>query len=197
MIKVGITGGIGSGKTIVCQIFKKLGVPVFDADSVAKNLLNTNSVIKEQLIYIFGNNIYNNDAQLIKKELSKIIFKDKSALKKVNSIVHPVVNQEYMKWVKIHKDSKYTIKEAAILIETGTYKNLDIIISVIAPVDIRIKRIIKREGVKEQDVINRMNNQINDEERIKKSDFVITNDEKELLIPQVLYIEKQILKNWI
>ncbi|MBT3207020.1 MAG: dephospho-CoA kinase [Bacteroidetes bacterium] len=189
-LKVGITGGIGSGKSIVCEIFKQLGIVVFQADLAAKQIINNNEQVKLELISKFGIEIYNDLGEINKTEFAKNIFNNQKNLQTVNSIIHPIVKLNFDEVAKKHNNKKYIIKEAAILFESGAYKELDKIITVSAPLEIRIKRVIERDNTERQLVIDRIKNQISEEERIEKSDFVIVNDEKNLLVPQILSIDK-------
>lgn len=191
MIKVGITGGIGTGKSMVCNIFSKLGIPVYVADTEAKILMNTNSAIKQQLLALFGKDIYNENDVLDRKKLSEIIFNDKIALAKVNAIVHPIVRKHFNKWADLQQ-SAYVIQEAAILFESGQNAYFDKIILVTAPYEIKIERVMKRDNISREKVIERMNNQLTDEEKIPKSDFIINNDNKSMVLPQVLEIHKKL-----
>ena len=190
MLKVGITGGIGSGKTLVCNMFSCLNVPIYNADFQAKEIINTNIYIKKELINIFGKNIYLKTGKIDKKKLSKIIFNNKQAIQQINKIIHPVVRTNYHKWLNKHKAQKYTIKEAAILFESGAYKELDKIITVYSPIDIKITRITIRDNIKQSEIIKKMNNQMSDKLKIKKADYVIFNNEKKLLLPQILKLHK-------
>ncbi len=188
MIKIGITGGIGSGKTTVCKIFLALNIPIYYADIEAKILINNNIEIRNSLITLFGNNIYMENGYIDKNKLSKYIFNDKHLLEKVNSIIHPIVRKNYNEWVVKNKTYKCTIKEAAILFESGAYKQVDKIISVVSPIEKRIERIMKRDNLDKEIILKKIENQMSDEEKIRKSDFVIYNNDNNLLIPQVLQI---------
>ena len=189
MLKVGITGGIGSGKSIVCEVFKHFGIPVYYADIEANNLIISDKNIKKQLIEHFGKKIYSRN-QLNKSRFSSIIFNDKKALQKVNSIIHPVVRQNFKDWIKKNKDKKYIIKEAALLFESGTYQDLDEIITISAPEHIKIKRIMNRDKTDKESVQKRIRNQISDTEKIRKSDHVIYNNGSQLILPQILSLHK-------
>ncbi len=192
MKKIGITGGIGSGKSVVCKIFNNLKVPVYNSDEIAKKILNSDEKIISTLKNNFGDNIYLDSNVLDKKKLSEIIFNDKLSLKKVNEIVHPVIKKHFQNWLKKRKkeNHKYIIKEAAILFESGTFRELDKIITVFSPENIRIKRLEIRDKVDVNTIRKKISNQISEEEKIKMSDFVIYNDDKNLLVPQVLKIHK-------
>jgi dephospho-CoA kinase len=185
MIKVGITGGIGSGKSLVCDIFRKLGVPVYVADDRAKMLMNSDAHIKNQLIERFGASVYKNGT-LDRAKLAGIIFEDKEAIGFVNALVHPAVGADFLAWCNARNDQKYVIEEAALLFESGGYKQLDTIITVLAPENMRIERVIHRDGATPEQVKNRMTNQMSDEEKATRSDMVIYNDEKHSLLEQVL-----------
>lgn len=191
MIKIGITGGIGSGKSIVCEVFGLLGVSVYHADSRAKILMNEDDIIKNQLIAKFGQNLYKND-QLDRTMLAGIIFEDKSAVEFVNSLVHPAVGNDFDKWCLKHGDELYVIEEAALHFESDAYKRMDIMITIFAPEDMRIKRVVMRNGVTPAQVRSRMNNQLSDEEKVKRSDYVIYNDDKNSVLEQVLKIHHKI-----
>jgi len=192
MLKVGITGGIGSGKTTVCKVFETLGVPVYYADLEAKKLQEQDAEVKGAILKEFGENILNASGSIDRAKLAAIVFNDKDKLQKLNNIVHPAVANHFNNWLTTNKTSKYTLQEAAILFESGVYKRVDKIISVIAPIDIRILRTAKRDNISEELVQQRMKNQISDEEKIKRSDFIIYNDEQQLLIPQVIRIHEQL-----
>lgn len=193
MLKVGLTGGIGSGKTTVAKIFEMLGIPVFDADSNAKQLMNTNALIKKELIAAFGKSIFNDD-ELNRKKLASIVFNDEQKLKLLNSIVHPETIKASEEWVK-QQQSKYVIKEAALLFESGSNKELDLVIGVIAPKEIRIERVIARDSTLKKEVELRISKQ-NDEEITKSlCDYLIINDDEHLVIPQVLALHEILLNN--
>ena len=191
MKKVGITGGIGSGKTTVCQIFKILGVPVFDSDTIAKVLINSDSEVKKNLVEAFGNDIYS-EKGLDREKMAGIIFTKKDALKKMNSIVHPAVRRAFSEWCFKHGNVPYVLQEAAILFESGAAKQLDKIITVYAPEEERIRRVAKRNNTGSGEVRKRIESQLPDEEKIKRSDFVVNNYADYLVIPQVLEIHNQL-----
>lgn len=191
IIVVGLTGGIGSGKSTVAKIFISLKVPVFNADLVSKSIVNNNKEVKQKIISIFGD-VYNKNG-LDNKKLATLVFNDTLKLEQLNKIIHPKVNKAFKDWLLLHKNAKIVIKEAAILIETGAYKKMDYTILVTSPKDLRIKRVIKRDQTNLESVLSRINNQMEDEEKIKFSDYVIVNDNRHLIIPQVLEIYKQII----
>ena len=188
MKKIGLTGGIGTGKTYVAKIFQKFGIPVFCADTNAKELLQTNTKLINQVRKEFGSNIYL-EGVLQSKELADIVFREKSMLVKLNKLVHPHVNHNFISWCS-NQESNLVIKEAAILFESNSNIDLDIIICVSAPLDIRIKRVKKRDGVSEEHVQRVINNQMLQSKKEKLSDFVIYNDEKKLILPQIIEILK-------
>lgn len=190
-IKVGITGGIGSGKSTICGIFKILGVPVFEADSVAKELLNSNSKIKQGLIRLFGDGIYIPGSGVDRKKLAEIIFNNDIQLLNVNELIHPEVRNEFYKWME-KQDSPYIIHEAAILFESGFYKMMDFTVLVTAPENDRIERVSKRDNLKPQLVRERIEKQWNDDEKRKLATLEICNDNNELIIPQVIKIDKNL-----
>ena len=193
-LKIGITGGIGSGKTIVCEIFKLLGIPVFQADFVAGKLINSDAVIRSELISRYGNDIYQTDRKVNREKLAGIIFNDDAELEKVNKIIHPFVRNEFMNWVK-NQEAEYVIHEAAILFESGFYKMMDAVILVTAPEEIRIERVIKRNGLTRENVLSRIAKQWPDSEKRKFATFELINDNKSLLIPQIIEIDNKIKIN--
>ena len=190
-LAIGITGGIGSGKSTVCKIFKLLGVPVFEADHIAKTLINSNSEIRNGLIQLFGKEIYTTDNKVNREMLANLIFSDDYLLKKVNHLVHPAVRNEFLNWMK-QKNSTYAIHEAAILFESGFYKMMDYTILVSAPENMRIDRVCTRENISLEMVRSRMEKQWTDEEKRKLAGVELVNDNKNLLIPQILEINKKI-----
>jgi len=191
-LSIGLTGGIGSGKSLVADFFKLLGIPVYISDVEAKNLMQTNSLIRESLIEAFGEIVYSDSGELNRSELAEIIFNNGDALKKVNSIVHPQVRSHYQEWLLKYLGVPYVIQESAILFDTGLYKNFDKIITVTADKEIRLKRVVERDSCSRESVLERMSKQISEQEKIEKSDFVIYNN-TELVIPQIITIHKQIL----
>lgn len=194
MITIGITGGIGSGKSTVCKIFKLLGIPVFEADAVAKELINSNSEIKTELIRLFGESIYTPNNGVDRKKLASIIFNDNIQLAKVNKLVHPVVRNEYANWVE-RQSTQYVIHEAAILFESGFYKMMDFTILVSAPENQRIERVIKRDETLETQVKERILKQWTDEQKRKLATIEIKNADDDLVIPQIIKIDNQIKKH--
>jgi len=171
---IGLTGGIGSGKTTIANYFQELGVPVYIADDGAKRVMQSKNILAE-VKAAFGGNIFDNDI-LNRAKLAQIVFNDKEQLAKLNAIVHPAVKLDFDDWVKEHKNNDYVMYEAAILFESGRYKDCDVIITVTAPEEVRIDRVIKRDKTTREEVLSRMKMQWNDEKRISKSNFVINNN---------------------
>jgi dephospho-CoA kinase len=193
MIKIGITGGIGSGKSTVCAVFELLAIPVYYADDEAKKILDADAV-RKSIIAVFGNDVLNGKGAVDRKKISSIVFNDKKKLEQLNSIIHPAVADHFTNWLKQHSSYKYIVKEAAILFESNAYKQVDQVITVVAPTELRIKRTMQRDAISKEQVEQRMNYQMSDEEKIKRSQFVIHNDEEQLLIPQILLIHEQLSK---
>ncbi|MCB0508382.1 MAG: dephospho-CoA kinase [Bacteroidetes bacterium] len=193
MLKVGITGGIGSGKTTVCKIFSTLGIPIYYADERAKELMVTNPTIIQSLKEIFGEDVYFENGKLNRPYLASKVFQDKQLLQQLNAVVHPAVFDDTAKWYQQHQDKPYTIYETAIMFESGSYKLLDKIITVFAPIEERISRIIKRDNISREEVLARIDKQLPEEIKIEKADFVIHNDLSEPLIIQVLEIHNKLL----
>lgn len=190
-LKVGITGGIGSGKSTVCRMFKLLGAPVFEADVVAKQLLQTHPKIRKGLIHLFGEGIYLDNGSVDRKKLADIIFNDDVQLAKMNELVHPVVRSEFHEWVK-QQNTPYVIHEAAILFESGFYKLMDFTILVSAPEEERIQRVVKRDGVSEQKVRERLVKQWTDAEKRKLADVEIINDNNNPVLPEIIQMDKKL-----
>lgn len=193
MLKVGITGGMGSGKSTVCKIFETLGIPVFYADDEAKKILNEDEELKKNIQSVFGKEIYTGGI-LNRSALAQIVFNDKSKLEKLNSWVHPATKKKYEAWENAHSSIPYSLHEAAILFEAGVAERMDKVITVAAPEQLRIERIIKRDGVTPENITARMNNQWTEEQRNSKADYIIYNDENRLVIPQVLKIHNELLQ---
>jgi len=191
MLKVGITGGIGSGKSIVAKVFETLGVPVYYADTASKRLMNEDEDLKQQISKEFGEASYI-DGQLNRSYLSSIVFNNPDKLAMLNAIVHPATILDAEKWM-LQQKTPYAIKEAAIIFESGSQEYLDKIIGVYAPTAIRIQRTMQRDKVTREEVLSRMNKQIDEEIKMRLCDYVITNDEQQLIIPQVLKVHQLLL----
>ena len=193
MILVGLTGGIGSGKSTVINYFKELGITCYQADDEAKKLMNSDKGLIKKIKNSFGDSIYIN-SKLDRKKLSTIVFTDKQKLELLNSIVHPYVNRHFENYCKGLEDI-YIIKEVAIIFEIGTQNKFDKIILVRAPKEDRVKRIINRDKCNRQDAINRINNQIADDDKIDQCDFIIDNINLEEISNKVLKIHNSILNS--
>jgi dephospho-CoA kinase len=190
--QIGITGGIGSGKSLICQIFHVLGVPVYDADSRAKKLMTTDGILIDQIKKEFGSLSYDEQGVLNREWLAKTVFTQPDKLTKLNSLVHPRVAWDYGQWIQEQAGAKYILKEAALLFEAGSYQLLDRIIVVTAPDELRIKRVLQRDAHRNKaDVERIIKNQMPQEEKIKRADFIINNDESELMIPTVLKLHER------
>ena len=195
MKKIGITGGIGSGKTYISNIFKSLGIPLFNSDIEAKILMNSSKKLISQIKKEFGEDIYTN-GNFNKEKLSSIVFSNSDKLQKLNSLVHPIVKEEFNNWCK-KQTSPYVIKEAAILFESKSHLGLEAVICVSAPLELRIKRLFKRDNSSEMEIKKRIENQISQEEKEKLSDYIIINDEKNLLLPQIIKIHEKLINSII
>ena len=192
MIIVGLTGGIGSGKSTVGRMFADLGVPVYDSDSAAKKLMESSSKIKNEIKELLGDAAYSGK-KLNKKYISKRVFNDPDALKRLNSIVHPVVKKDFLSWAT-QQEAPYVIQEAAIIFENGSYKNYDKVILVKAPKKVRVRRIMERDGSSQKEILARMQNQWKDAEKVKLSHFVINNTDLEKTRIEVDRIHRQLVK---
>lgn len=192
MYRVGLTGGIGSGKSTVARILETLGIPVYYADDAAKTIMNTDEGLKQQLISHFGEDCYVN-GQLDRKYLAGIVFNDPEKLNLLNSLIHPVTIRHSEEWYK-RQTTAYAVREAALLFESGASGNLDFIIGVYAPKQIRLHRVMQRDGLSADEIRKRMDRQINEEMKMKLCDAVIRNDEQQLLIPQVMELHQRLLE---
>jgi dephospho-CoA kinase len=192
MLKIGLTGGIGSGKTTVAKVFEVLGIPVYYSDDRAKYLMNTNSALKTSIVKHFGNEAYKNDA-LDRKYLAGIVFNNKEKLELLNSLTHPITIQDAEEWMK-KQTAPYIIKEAALLFESGAAQKMDYVIGVNAPEYIRVNRVMHRDNLSEEEVMKRISRQIDEEKKIRLCDFVIFNNDKQLVIPQILELHKKFLE---
>lgn len=191
MLKIGLTGGIGSGKSTVAKIFEALDIPVYYADDAAKRLMNEDKEIKAALINHFGAESYIN-GQLNRPYISSLVFNNKEKLELLNFITHPATIRDANEWMK-KQTSKYIIKEAALIFESGSAEYLDYVIGVYAPAPLRIKRTMDRDAVTKDEVIKRMSRQINEEMKMKLCDFIVINDEQQLMIPQVIQLHEKFL----
>jgi dephospho-CoA kinase len=190
-IKLGITGGIGSGKTSVCRVFKVLGIPVFAADFEAREIMDNDESVKDIINSIAGRDLYQ-DGSLDRPGLASLIFNNRVLLEKVNSLVHPIVFDRFIKWESA-QNAPYVIMEAAILFESGAVDLVDRIATVIAPAEERIERVIRRNNLTREQIIERIKSQIDDEARISRSDYLIHNSDKDMIIPAILHIHEDLL----
>ncbi len=192
-LKIGVTGGIGSGKSTVCSIFEHLGVPVYNADNRAKQLMAEDEELKKKLRLAFGCDVYDKNDELDRAYLSKIVFNNPPQLRILNHIVHPAVFDDYALCVKAQMDAghPYSVKEAALLVEAESYKELDKLIVVTCPIDTRLERITKRDGIRREEVLKRIENQLSDKDRLQHADYVVKNATNFSLIKQVLLLHKE------
>lgn len=190
MLTVGLTGGIGCGKSTVAQIFEVLGIPVYDADKEAKRLMQEDPELKKKIIEEFGSEAYLNN-QLNRSYISSVVFNDAAKLKMLNSLVHPVTKIDGERWMQ-KQTAPFAIHEAALIFEAGVNERLDYVIGVFAPEELRIQRTMQRDNVSREEVLKRMRKQLDEDEKMKRCDFVVINDEQQLLIPQVLELHKKL-----
>ncbi len=193
MLKIGLTGGIGSGKTTVAHIFEVLGIPVYYADDAAKKMMNEDENLRAQIIDNFGTQSYI-DGKLNRPFLAEVVFSNPEKTKLINSIIHPATIADAEKWMEI-QSAPYAIKEAALIFEANAQKNLDLVIGVSAPYELRLQRVLLRDATDIKTIEKRMQNQMDETEKMNLCDFVIDNDETTLLIPQIVAIHEKILQN--
>ncbi len=192
-LKVGITGGIGSGKSVVAKIFSILNIPVYYADDRAKWLMAHNEVLAEQIKNEFGADSYLPDGSVNRTLLAKIVFSDPEKVKKINSLVHPAVSLDFLKWAE-SQTAPYVLKEASLIFETGGQKSLDFVINVSSPLKIRVARTLMRDPHRSEEQVNQIiNQQMPDEEKNELADFIVKNTDNKLLIPQVLSIHEKLM----
>lgn len=188
--QIGVTGGMGAGKSTVCQIFKSLGVPVYNADDRAKWLMNNDEDLKADIIEVFSEKAYNEEG-LDRQYLAKNVFHDQHQLNLLNNLVHPQVAYDYHEWVMSHQDVPYMIKEAALMYEGGSHRELDKIIVVTAPEELRIERVLKRDSQRDEEQVREIiSKQIPVLEAVNRADFVIKNDGQSLVLPKVLELHQ-------
>ena len=195
MLKIGITGNIGSGKTIVSKLFELIGIPVFYADDAAKILMVTDEELVAGIKQTFGSESYLDDKTLNRKHIADIVFNDEAQLAKLNALVHPAVFRAFDSWAEqeVKDGVPYVLKEAAVLFESSSYKFCDKTIMVTAPLDLRVKRVMHRDNITKEEVLNREARQFTEEKKIQLADYVIKNDESELVIPQVLKLHQEFI----
>ena len=191
MLKIGLTGGIGSGKSTVAKVFQTLGIPIYYADKAAKEIMNTNEALKQQIIHHFGEDIYENKV-LNRILLAQKVFNNPSQLNLLNSLVHPPTIKAAEDWFAQQK-APYCIKEAALIFESGSQQNLDFVIGVYTPTTIRLQRVMHRNKATKEEVQQRMDKQIDETIKMRLCDFVVTNNEQELLIPQVMALHEKFI----
>lgn len=192
-ILVGITGGIGSGKSTVAKVFSILGIPVYSADDRAKWLMANDGQLKDQIIEAFGTESYDSNGKLDRGFLAKTVFSDPGKVKKINALVHPAVGKDFSEWAS-RQDTPYVLKEAALIFETGGNKALDYVINVSSPLKVRLARTLARDPHRSEEQVNQIiNQQLPDEQKNEQADFVIKNADNKLLIPQVLKIHEQLI----
>ena len=193
MKNIGLTGGIGSGKSYIAKVFEALDIPVFYADNEAKKILNEPQIIINVSEVLETNIIDPVTGLANRKKIASIVFNDSEKLKLLNQIIHPAVEQNFIIWRANHAQKKYVIKEAAILFESGSYKKLDGVICVVSPLELRLKRVAVRDNESEAEILKRINNQWSDEQRIALSNWVIHNDERSPILSQVLLVHQKII----
>lgn len=193
MLKIGITGGIGSGKSTVAKIFELLGIPVYYADAAAKDIMNRDPELKAQVQQHFGADVYDSNGQLDRKRLGNIVFNDQEKLQLLNSLVHPATIRDSEQW-SLRQKSPYVLKEAALLFESESFHYLDKIIGVSAPQPLRILRVMQRDKVSRNEVFARMHKQMDETIKMRLCDYVIYNDEQQMVIPQVMKLHEEMLQ---
>lgn len=192
MLKIGITGGIGSGKSTVARVFETLGIPVYNADDAAKRLMQEDPELKKQIIILFGEKAYE-QGKLNRSWISEQVFGNPEKVKALNAIVHPATIRDAHEWMSVQQ-TPYTLKEAALIFESGSEKSLDYVIGVDAPVELRIQRVMERDNISRDAILQRMNNQMDESEKIQRCDFIIYNDGNQLVIPQVIRLHQQLVE---
>ena len=192
---VGITGGIGSGKTTVCKMFRLLGVPVFEADAEARHLMNTDRELVTALIKLFGSEIYTHDGSLNREMLAAVLFNNETLREEVNRLVHPAVHKQFFYWLEQNAPAPYVVYEAAILFEGGFHDKMDFSILVAAPEEERTARVMKRSGMTEQMVRERMKSQWPEERKRALADVCLENDNRHLILPEIIRLDKKLKTN--
>ncbi|RPH32875.1 MAG: dephospho-CoA kinase [Bacteroidales bacterium] len=195
MINLGVTGGIGSGKSMVCSIISAMGYPVYNADLEARQLVDSDPDLILSIKELFGEDIYTKN-QLDRKRVAEVVFSNQNMLEGLNAIVHPAVTKHYKTWVDSHKTRGLIVKEAAILFESGANIGLEKIVVVTAPLEVRIQRVVKRDGLSEESAMKRMNNQLPQDELVKRGDYIIENDGVKLILPQVVRVINNLVKDF-
>ncbi len=191
MLKVGITGGIGSGKSVVCQVFTTLGIPVFNADDAARYLMEHDATLVQNISLLLGSEVYTN-GKLNRDRVAAIIYKDPEKLQALNALVHPATISYAKQWIGGHT-TPYTIKEAAIFFESGSDKDMDVMVGIQAPQEVRIARAMKRGTQTREQVLAIMARQMDEDEKMSRCDHVIMNDDRQAIVPQVLQLHQLLL----
>ncbi len=191
MLNVGLTGGIGSGKTLISKIFRSLNIPVYEADAEARRIMETDPEVMRAIHNLFGEDAFKGTL-LNRPFIAGQVFKNKELLEKLNAIVHPAVEQDFMKWSELKHPYPYVIEEAAILFESGAANRMDYTIFVKSDKETRLRRVMKRDKLSREDVLARMNNQLEDEKKESMADFVILNEEDTMILPQVINIHNHL-----
>ncbi|MBC6700310.1 dephospho-CoA kinase [Hymenobacter puniceus] len=194
MRRIGITGGIGSGKSVVCKLFQVLGVPVYDSDSRAKAVMVSDGQLRDELVAAFGPETFDATGQLNRPHLSRLAFTDATQLARLNALVHPAVGRDFTHWsaARAQEGHRYILKEAALLYESGAYRGLDQIITVFAPLPVRQARVLRRDPHRTpDDILAIIGKQLSEEEKMQRADHIVYNDDQHLLIPQVLELHWQ------
>ena len=190
---IGLTGGIGSGKSTVAKLFAKLGIPIYNSDYRAREIMNSNPTLIGQIKALFGDDIYDDQGFVLRSKLAQIVFHNATKLQQLNALVHPAVKEDSKIWEQSHKEAAYLVKESAILFETGIYKDMRKNILVVAPEELRIERVMQRDHVSREDVLARISKQMSDKEKISMTDFIIENDGIHSLQLQVDDIHNQLV----
>ncbi len=190
MLKVGITGGIGSGKSVVCQVFTALGIPVFNADEAARHLMENDATLIQNIRQLFGDDVYS-QGKLDRAKISAVVFHEPEKLQQLNALVHPATIAYSKNWFE-KQQAPYVIKEAAIFFESGSYKDMDVMIGVYAPTELRIQRAMKRNNFSRKKVLSVIANQMDQDEKMKRCEHVIINDDATAVLPQVLKLHEQL-----
>lgn len=194
MLKIGITGGIGAGKSIICRMFEQLGIPVYDSDSRAKWVMNHDKALREELTETFGTDTYTPGGELNRPYLANVVFNDPERLALLNKLVHPHVKADFTKWAADSRQAPYVIKEAALMYESEAWRQMDEIIAVYAPLPVRVKRILQRDPHRtEADVKAIIGKQLQEEDKMARAEHVIYNDDQQLIIPQVINLHQLFL----
>ncbi|WP_299818673.1 dephospho-CoA kinase [uncultured Pontibacter sp.] len=195
MLKIGITGGIGVGKTIVSRVFELLGIPVYDSDGRAKWVMHHDEALRADLVAAYGEQAFTLDGDLDRKYIASVVFSDPEKLQRHNNLVHPHVRNDFAAWLQQHADKPYIIKEAALMYESGAWKQVDKMIAVYAPLQVRVNRLLLRDAHRtEADIKAIIGKQLSEEEKMRRADYVITNDDQQMIVPQVLALHQHILE---